>query len=88
MKTRILEYIFSKYTNKYKYFVIFSLVIITALLITIAYKNDNVALDTKKNTTINTSDLTSIKQFLLSKIISPFTNIEYKSNSIKYILYK
>ncbi len=91
MKTRILEYIFSKYTNKYKYFVIFSLVIITALLITIAYKNDNVALDTKKNTTINTSDLTSIKQFLLSKIISPFTNIEYKiksGDSIQKILKK
>ena len=91
MKTRILEHFFSKYTNKYKYFVIFSLVILTTLLITIAYKNDNVALDTKKNTTINTSDLTSIKQFLISKIISPFTNIEYKiksGDSIQKILKK
>jgi len=91
MKTKILQHIFSKNFNKYRYFIAFLFLIMLSLSIAIVYKNDNVASGAKKSTIINTSDLTSIKEFLLSQIISPFTNIEYKiksGDSIQKILKK
>ena len=80
--------------NKEKtiYFILFALIIAFSLLLTVVFKNDK---EINKNKKINISfkheELTSIKEFLLTLIKSPFINVNYeikKGDSIQKILKK
>ena len=74
------------------YFILFAIIIAFSLLLTVVFKNDK---EINKNKKINISfkheELTSIKEFLLTLIKSPFINVNYeikKGDSIQKILKK
>ncbi len=69
--------------EKSKYFIVFGLITISILLITIAYKNDQLITGTNDSQKIvsENKDLETLKKLLLSKIQSPFHNVTVKLNS-------
>ena len=83
--------ILKKNREKTIYFIVFTLFLASALLTTIFLKNDKNVLDEKINITVSDEEITLIKEFLLKKIKSPFTNIDYEiksGDSIQKILRK
>jgi len=83
--------VIKKNKEKTIYFIVFTLIIVFFLLVTVAFKNDKEIQNKERNISLNYSDLVSIKEFLLTKIKSPFTNINYEiksGDSIQKILKK
>ena len=80
-----------KNRDKLKYF-FFTIVTITLLLlVTVVYKNDQIATNKQTNISLPDKDLKLIKEFFLKKINSPFINLDYeikKGDSIQKILKK
>ena len=78
--------------DKSKILIAFLSIVFLSLLLTIAYKNDDkINSGNIKDGYIQKADFTPIKDFLLRKINSPFTNINYeikKGDSIQKILKK
>ena len=77
--------------EKTKYFILFTLFTICLFLLLVVFKNDERIVNNKKNISFQHSDLISIKKFLLTKIKSPFINVDYeikKGDSIQKILKK
>ena len=67
--------------DKLKYFILFTLIMISMLLVTVVLKNDEELISKGKKVSFKHSDLALIKEFLLTKIKSPFINIDYKIKS-------
>ena len=89
-KIEIIYSFLKKRSDKIRYFSFFSLITIFLLLLTVVYKNDQIISTTKKDY-VESSDLKSIKKFLLKKIKSPFFDVDYKiksGDSIQKILKK
>ena len=64
---------------------------VALLLVTVAYKNDVKVQKTPADVSLEIKELEAIKKFLISKINSPFFNIEYEiksGDSIQKILKK
>ena len=77
--------------EKTKYFILFTFIIIFSLLLTVVFKNDEDIKNKKTNVSFQHEDLTSIKEFFLTLIKSPFININYEiksGDSIQKILKK
>ena len=77
--------------EKTKYFVLFTFIIIFSLLLTVVFKNDEKIKNKEINVSFQHEDLTSVKEFLLTLIKSPFININYEiksGDSIQKILKK
>ena len=77
--------------EKTKYFVLFTFIIIFSLLLTVVFKNDEKIRNKEINVSFQHEDLTSVKEFLLTLIKSPFININYEiesGDSIQKILKK
>jgi len=77
--------------EKTKYFILFTFIITFSLLLTVVFKNDEKIKNKEKNISFQYEDLTSIKEFLLTLIRSPFININYEiksGDSIQKILKK
>ena len=70
--------IVSKNRQKITYFFIISLITIILLLLALSFKNDDKVLSKTKNFSLEKVEIESIKKFLISKIQSPFINIDYK----------
>ena len=66
-----------KNIEKTKYFLLSALIIVCLFLVTVVYKNDQEIGTSKTNISIEDSDLTPIKEFLLKKIKSPFINVSH-----------
>ena len=73
----ILLDFFNKSKQKLPYFLLYSLLAIILLLFTISFKNDKKIPGTK-DLSLNTNEIELIKDFLTSKIRSPFIIIDYK----------
>tara|TARA_B100001123_G_scaffold446153_1_gene599706 strand:- start:1503 stop:2804 length:1302 start_codon:yes stop_codon:yes gene_type:complete len=76
--------------DKSKYFILYSLIITSLLLVAVVYKN-NENITKKTESTIGVSDLKIFKKFLLDQIKSPFINVNYeikKGDTIHKILKK
>ena len=72
-------------------FILFTFIITVLLLLTVVFKNNEEIISKEKNVSIQHQDLSSIKEFLLTKIKSPFINIDYEiksGDSIQKILKK
>ncbi len=83
--------IVSKNRQKITYFFIISLITIILLLLALSFKNDDKVLSKTKDFSLEKVEIESIKKFLLSKIQSPFINIDYKikkGDTIQKILKK
>jgi len=83
--------IVSKNRQKITYFFIISLITIILLLLALSFKNDDKVLSKTKNFSLEKVEIESIKKFLISKIQSPFINIDYKikkGDTIQKILKK
>ena len=77
--------------EKTKYFILFTFIIAFSLLLTVVFKNDEKIKNKEINVSFQHEDLTSIKEFLLTLIKSPFININYEiksGDSIQKILKK
>jgi len=77
--------------EKTKYFILFTFIITFSLLLTVVFKNDEKIKNKEINVSFQHEDLTSIKEFLLTLIKSPFININYEiksGDSIQKILKK
>ncbi|HIO51026.1 MAG TPA: M23 family metallopeptidase [Pelagibacteraceae bacterium] len=77
--------------EKTKYFILFTFIIAFSLLLTVVFKNDEKIKNKEINVSFQYEDLTSIKEFLLTLIKSPFININYEiksGDSIQKILKK
>ena len=77
--------------EKTKYFILFTFIITLMLLPMVVFKNNEETISKEKNVSLQHPDLTSIKEFLLTKIKSPFININYEiksGDSIQKILKK
>ena len=77
--------------EKTKYFILFTFIIIFSLLLTVVFKNDAKIKNKEINVSFQHKDLTSVKEFLLTLIKSPFININYEiksGDSIQKILKK
>ncbi|HIN07356.1 MAG TPA: M23 family metallopeptidase [Pelagibacteraceae bacterium] len=77
--------------EKTKYFILFTFIITFSLLLTVVFKNDEEIKNKEINVSFQHEDLTSIKEFLLTLIKSPFININYEiksGDSIQKILKK
>ena len=77
--------------EKTKYFVLFTFIIFFSLLLTVVFKNDAKIKNREINVSFQHKDLTSVKEFLLTLIKSPFININYEiksGDSIQKILKK
>ena len=77
--------------EKTKYFILFTFIITFSLLLTVVFKNDEKIKNKEINVSFQYEDLTSIKEFLLTLIKSPFININYEiksGDSIQKILKK
>ncbi len=86
----ILLDFFNKSKQKLPYFLLYSLLAIILLLFTISFKNDKKIPGTK-DLSLNTNEIELIKDFLTSKIRSPFIIIDYKikkGDTIQKILKK
>ena len=80
-----------KNRDKLKYFFFTIITITLLLLVTVAYKNDQIATNKQTNISLPDKDLKLIKEFFLKKINSPFINLDYeikKGDSIQKILKK
>ena len=83
--------ILRKNKDKAKYFATFTFVLIFLLLVTVVFKNDSGVKSGEKIAFFQHPDLKSIKEFLLTKLKSPFINIDYEiksGDSIQKILKK
>ena len=83
--------ILKKNKEKAIYFITSACIVVFFLLVTVAFKNDEEIDKKGKNVSFNQKDLILIKEFLLKKIKSPFTSIDYKikgGDSIQKILKK
>ena len=83
--------IISKNRDKLKYFFFTIITITLLLLVTVVYKNDQIATNKQTNISLPDKDLKLIKEFFLKKINSPFINLDYeikKGDSIQKILKK
>ena len=72
-------------------FILFTFIITLLLLLTVVFKNNEEIISKEKNVSFQHPDLTSIKEFLLTKIKSPFITINYEiksGDSIQKILKK
>ena len=72
-------------------FILFTFIITLMLLPIVVFKNNEGIISKEKNVSLQHPDLTSIKEFLLTKIKSPFININYEiksGDSIQKILKK
>ena len=69
--------------EKVKYFIVFTFVIVFSLLLTVVFKNDNTTKEKvdEKSAYLPAKELTKVKNFLFSKIQSPFININYEIKS-------
>ena len=65
------------YREKTKYLIFSTLVIISILLVAVAFKNESKITD-KKNTYSPGANLENIKEFFFNKLNSPFYNLEYE----------
>ena len=77
--------------EKTKYFILFTLFTTCLFLLLVVFKNDERIKINKKDISFQHSDLISIKKFLLTKIKSPFINVNYEiknGDSIQKILKK
>ena len=77
--------------DKVKYLSFTILTITSLLLVTVVYKNDQIATNKQTNISLLDKDLKLIKEFFLKKINSPFINLDYeikKGDSIQKILKK
>ncbi len=70
--------ILSRNLNKLKYFTLFIFFITFFLLLAVAYKNDEIAGKKEKSISYQDSSINAVKKFLLSKIKTPFIDIEYE----------
>ena len=80
-----------KNRDKLKYFFFTIITITLLLLVTVVYKNDQIATNKQTNISLPDKDLKLIKEFFLKKINSPFINLDYeikKGDSIQKILKK
>ena len=80
-----------KNKEKVKYFILFTFFIIFFLLLAVVFKNDEEVKIKGINVPFQHKDLTAVKEFLFSKIKSPFININYEiksGDSIQKILKK
>ena len=77
----MIHQILKQNKNKLKYFILFTLIMISMLLVTVVLKNDEELISKGKKVSFKHSDLALIKEFLLTKIKSPFINIDYKIKS-------
>ena len=87
----IMYQILKQNREKTKYFILFTFIITFSLLLTVVFKNDEKIKNKEKNISFQYEDLTSIKEFLLTLIKSPFININYEiksGDSIQKILKK
>ena len=83
--------ILKKNKEKTVNFILVAFIITVLLLLTVVFRNNNEIIINKKNVSLQHTDLTSIKEFLLTKIKSPFININYEiksGDSIQKILKK
>jgi len=83
--------IIDKNRQKITYYFITSLITIILLLLAISFKNDDKVLSKTKDLSSANVEIEEIKKFLLSKIQSPFININYeiqKGDTIQKILKK
>ena len=72
-----------------KYVILFTLIIVFSLLLTVVFKNDEEIYKSKKiDISFEHKELTSIKEFLLTLIKSPFINVNYEIKKIIYISLK
>ena len=60
--------IIRKNRDRVKYFLVFTLSIVSLLLLTVVFKNDDKIVDGKKEIYFKHPDYASLKKFLLSKI--------------------
>jgi len=77
--------------EKTKYFILFTFAITFFLLLTVVFRNDEKIRDKETNFSFQSEDFITIKNFLLTKIKSPFINIDYEiksGDSIQKILTK
>ena len=78
-------------SEKIKYVALFTFIIAFSLLLTVVFKNDEEIKNKETKVYFQQEDLTSIKEFLLTLIKSPFININYEiksGDSIQKILKK
>ena len=68
----------SKNSDKVKYFAVVMFCITFTLLLTIAYKNDEIASNKPKKFSTTSSNFEEVKEFIIAKIKSPFVNINYE----------
>ena len=71
----------SKNSDKVKYFAVVMFCITFTLLLTIAYKNDEIASNKPKKFSTTSSNFEEVKKFIIAKIKSPFVNINYEVKS-------
>ena len=77
--------------EKTKFFILFTFIVTFSLLLTVVFKNDEKIKNKEINVSFQHEDLTSIKEFLLTLIKSPFINVNYEiknGDSIQKILKK
>ena len=77
--------------EKTKYFILYTFTIAFLLLVTVVFKNDSDVKNKKTNISIQHQDLSSIKEFLLKNLKSPFINVNYEiksGDSVQKILKK
>ena len=73
--------ILTKNLFKARYFILFTFFIALFLLLAIAHKNDEFVGEKKININNQDSSIQIVKEFLLSKIKTPFVNINYEVQS-------
>jgi len=83
--------IFAKNLEKIKYILLIAFISAFLLLLAVAYKNDQIAQYKKDNVSFDETNIKKVKDFLLSKIKTPFININYEvkgGDTIEKILKK
>ena len=72
--------IIKKNLEKKRYILTFAVILMVFFLISVAYKNDRSIeeVTSSKKLTLNTEDLTRIKEFFFKQIKSPFINVNYE----------
>ena len=80
-----------QYREKTLYLILFTFIITFALLVTVVFKNDEEIGNKEINVSFQHEELTSVKEFFLTLIKSPFININHEiksGDSIQKILKK
>ena len=83
--------ILKKNSEKLKYYLTSFFILIVLFLVAVVHKNDKKIASTSPDVSIQYSELSSLKEFLFSKIRSPFININHEiksGDSIQKILKK